>query len=136
VATTTLTSRVGVWVSERVPVYWLSLAAVGTAFHLVVNFECPFRAATGWDCPVCGGTRAIGNLVHLDLLAAVRDNLLVVVLSVVLVVRLLPGVRVGRTGDVLAARMASIPPPVWVGLLVAWTIFRNLPGLIWLSPDR
>ena len=74
------------------------------------------------------GHPLIGDLVHLDPLAAVRDNLLVVVLLVMLVVRLLPGVRVGRTGDVLAAKLVSIPPPVWVGLLVVWTTSETCLG--------
>ena len=26
--------------------------------------RCPFHALTGWDCPACGGQRALHSLLH------------------------------------------------------------------------
>src|SRR5438094_8884073 len=39
---------------------------------------CPFHAVTGAWCPLCGGLRAVSSLAHLDIAAALRDNVLVV----------------------------------------------------------
>ena len=35
-----------------------------------VGVGCPFRAVTGWDCPLCGGTRMGSALLHGDVVAA------------------------------------------------------------------
>lgn len=81
---------------------------------------CPFRAATGLACPGCGSLRAMHDLAHGDLVAALDHNaLLIVVLafSAVVWVRTLAG--------------RSTPPRRWAGpaaagLLVLWTFARNL----------
>ena len=55
--------------------------------HLIP--PCPFHAVTGLDCPLCGGTRAVHDLVHLDLGAAAGQNLLVVALAPLVAVAVL-----------------------------------------------
>jgi len=35
---------------------------------------CIFKTVTGWDCPGCGGQRALYHLLHLDFAKAVRMN--------------------------------------------------------------
>ena len=39
---------------------------------------CPFRLLTGWDCPGCGGLRAVNDLTHGDVAAAAGSNLFLV----------------------------------------------------------
>ncbi len=39
---------------------------------------CPFNRLTGLYCPVCGMTRAIHELLHFNVIQAVRDNAIVV----------------------------------------------------------
>ena len=39
-----------------------------------VGVICPFRAVTGWDCPLCGGTRMGSALLHGDVAAAFAFN--------------------------------------------------------------
>ena len=39
---------------------------------------CPFRMATGLECPGCGSQRAIHSLLHFDLGSALNYNLLMV----------------------------------------------------------
>ena len=39
-----------------------------------VGVSCPFRVVTGWDCPLCGGTRMGSALLHGDLAAAFAFN--------------------------------------------------------------
>lgn len=75
-------------------------------------------------------------MVHFDPINAVRDNFLVVVLVLVLLLRLIPGSTANRLSASAGRWLSAVPPPAWVGLLIVWTLFRNLPGLTWLSPDR
>lgn len=89
---------------------------------------CPFRTLTGLLCPGCGSTRAVYQLVHGNLPAALRLNPLLVaslpivgwaaLSSLVLVVRGRPLPRV-------------LVRPVWIWLLLAlilvfWVV-RNTP---------
>ncbi|MHB1009594.1 MAG: DUF2752 domain-containing protein, partial [Propionibacteriaceae bacterium] len=59
------------------------------ALYLLTGFgvPCPFRAMTGWLCPLCGGTHMAESLIRGDLAAAWAAN------PVVLVVGVLTGVR-------------------------------------------
>ena len=43
-----------------------------------VGVGCPFRIVTGWDCPLCGGTRMGSALLHGDVAAAAQHHLLFV----------------------------------------------------------
>lgn len=86
--------------------------------------RCPFRFVTGLFCPGCGTGRALHALVHGDLAAAVRLNVLAVAAIPVFLV--------------LALRVAFQPerrlprPPLWLQLavyaLVAFfLVARNVP---------
>jgi hypothetical protein len=63
-------------------VYGLTLSALYAVFG--VGLPCPFRWATGWDCPLCGSTRMGSALLHLDVAAAIAANPVVLVGLVVL----------------------------------------------------
>ncbi|MFI9272400.1 DUF2752 domain-containing protein [Kitasatospora sp. NPDC052896] len=96
---------------------------------------CPFRQATGWWCPGCGGLRCVHALTHGDLTTACHDNLLAVVLFAVLGVYWLRWAWAALTGG---------PPPrlslgpgwtvLLVVVLVVFTVVRNLPGGAGLAP--
>ena len=101
-----------------------------------VGLPCPFRALTGWDCPLCGGTRMGDALLHGDVPAAFGYNplalialLTVGVLGVLWTVEAVggPAFRLPRR---LAERLRRVRPAHWlvVSLLVAviYTITRNL----------
>lgn len=45
------------------------------------GIPCPFRWATGWLCPFCGGTHLAVSLLHGDLLGAWAANPLVLLVS-------------------------------------------------------
>lgn len=91
---------------------------------------CPTKLLTDLDCPLCGSLRAVNDLTHLDVGAALSSNL-VLVLAVPAILffwgrRL---VACWRGGE--AMRPLSIPSWVWVAGLVVLTVFtvvRNLPG--------
>jgi hypothetical protein len=95
---------------------------------------CEFHQLTGLNCPGCGGTRAVYQLLHGHLLRALEDNALVV-LS-------LAGLA-GRgawfeTKKVLRRPAGPFLPPefLWPLLVVAvvFTVLRNLPAFSFLSP--
>ena len=81
---------------------------------------CPFKAVTGWNCPLCGGLRMTHDVLHGDLAAAVVDNVFALVGLPLLVAWLV----------VCWRRRLSVTPPLVTALvaMVVWTVVRNLPG--------
>ena len=101
-----------------------------------VGLPCPFRMITGWNCPLCGGTRMGDALLHLDIGAAFAYNpvalLGLVVLATVAVlwmVQLARGPAV-RLPKLVRYRLAAVRPTVWLAAgvigIVGYTILRNL----------
>jgi hypothetical protein len=101
-----------------------------------VGLPCPFRWATGWDCPLCGATRMGSALLHFDLAGAFSFNPVVLVglgvlavLGVLWTVEVLGGPRV-RPPRRLAERLRRVHPTRWLvlGMSVAivYTLVRNL----------
>jgi hypothetical protein len=99
---------------------------------------CPLKAATGLDCPFCGGLRATHALVHGDVAGAVSHNALVtLVLIPAMVVLWVLWVRREWLGRPVVRRT---PPRVLVWstivLVVAFTVVRNIeavPAFAWLG---
>jgi hypothetical protein len=95
---------------------------------------CPFRALTGYYCPGCGGLRAVHEMTHGHLQAALSSNL-VVVLAVPVVLVL----WASWTRDRLLHRTTRLRAPSWllsvigIGLIAFW-VLRNLSGMHWLAP--
>jgi len=101
----------------------LDLAVDPTRTHIPL---CPFHAATGLRCPLCGGLRAVYSLAHGDAISALRDNALFV-LSLPLVLALWLEwcwrVRNGRP----ARRVTRAAAVALVIVAVLFTLARNLP---------
>jgi len=95
---------------------------------------CPFKALTGWDCPLCGGLRAVNDLGHGQLAEAAHSNLLFVASIPVLVGLWALWVRHGWTGErprLRASRQLLVTLTV---LVVTFTVFRNTPwGSAWYA---
>jgi hypothetical protein len=111
------------------------LAVVDPEDRTLWTPRCPFRAATGLDCPGCGGTRAVAALVRGDLPAALSHNVLTVVLLPVLL---------WAWAGWLAFRAGRRPSRPELPTRAAWTlavlvplfaVLRNLPWgpLSWLA---
>ncbi|MBE9374572.1 DUF2752 domain-containing protein [Saccharopolyspora sp. HNM0983] len=112
----------------------LVVAAAATGLLLasgVVPLPCPFRLATGLDCPFCGGSRMLGALLTGDLPAALGFNAVALLLVLPVVCAVLVAMAryergrargwwpAGRSGRVLGfALLAAV---------VAWGVVRNLP---------
>jgi hypothetical protein len=114
--------------------YGLGLSALyaTTGFGL----PCPFRTITGWDCPLCGGTRMGSALLHLEIGAAFASNplamlALIVVgsLGVAWTVQLAGGPAL-RSPAAMRERFAAVRGTWWLAaglaVLVAYTVLRNV----------
>ena len=110
----------------------LSALYATTGFGL----PCPFRAITGWECPLCGGTRMGSALLHGDVQAAFLLNPLALIGLIVLgLLGVLwavegaggPAIRPPRS---LAAQLCRVRLGQWLALglavTVLYTIARNL----------
>jgi hypothetical protein len=120
----------------------VGLLAVAAAGYLAV-FDpnrpghyptCPILWLTGYYCPGCGGLRALHDLVHGHLVAALSSNLLVV-----LAVPVAIGLWFEWTRNRLSGRAGRLRLPAWLGwsllaVLLAFWGLRNLPQLHWLAP--
>lgn len=101
--------------------FWLDPATAG------VFPPCPFRALTGLRCPGCGTLRALHQLLHGELVAALRLNPLMVISIVPLALWL---VAFYLFPGYLAAMQERLGAgPVWAVLIVVlvFWIFRNIP---------
>jgi hypothetical protein len=98
---------------------------------------CPFKAVTGWDCPACGGLRAVNDLGHGQLVDAAHSNLLLVASLPVVVLLWALWLRRSWTGAP-PRRMprSAVRPLVLVGtaVAIAFTVYRNTPwGSAWFA---
>ena len=95
---------------------------------------CPTKLVTGLDCPMCGALRAVNDLTHLDVGAALSSNL-VLVLAVPLILLFWVRRLVACWRGGASMRPLLVPTWVWGGGLVVlgvFTVARNLPGS-WLA---
>lgn len=95
---------------------------------------CPVLALSGLYCPGCGSLRALHALAHGDLVTALERNPLFVVALAFLVVAF-PSWALGRWRGTSLSWDPSIKViSLVLGLVVAFTVLRNVPGWTWLSP--
>jgi hypothetical protein len=80
---------------------------------------CLFKGFTGLPCPTCGSTRAVGRLVHLDLLGALVMNPLATVAVAVLAIWALADFVLLARGRALDLEMGRPLGRVVRGLAVA-----------------
>jgi hypothetical protein len=130
------------WERVAAPAYTIGGLAVATlALRLRDPHEqnswgiCP-SAALGFSCPGCGGLRAVNDLTHGDVGAALSSNLLVTLMIPVAVVVLLVWTRdrwTGRTRDLDGARLTRLAG-AGVAVAVVFAVVRNLAFGAWLAP--
>jgi Protein of unknown function (DUF2752) len=95
---------------------------------------CEFHEMTGLNCPGCGGTRAVYQLLHGHLVRALHDNALFVLSLAALAGR---GAWFALRKNRSQPATPFLPPwALWTFLVVAivFTVLRNLPIFSFLSP--
>lgn len=113
------------------------LCAVGvglaSAYHLWgVGIPCPFRYLTGWQCPLCGTTRAVAAVIRGDLVQAWHLNPLSCVGGVILgllCVMWIVEICTGRTPRFVTTVRTISPASLYSALAavaVIFTLWRNL----------
>ena len=121
---------------------WLSLAALG-GFLFFFNPaspanqffpKCPFRLLTGMQCPGCGSTRALYQLLHLHPVAAFKFNPLFMLTLPFIVYGFLGYTKSALTGK--PQRRLFVPSFylwAWLVLMIFFWIFRNTPWYPFVS---
>jgi hypothetical protein len=84
---------------------------------------CPVHALTGLACPGCGSLRALADLLHGDVPAALAHNALLVMFVPAV---LASWIRFARGQS---SRQPSWAAPAVVATLMIWTALRNLPAV-------
>jgi hypothetical protein len=95
---------------------------------------CPFLFVTGLYCPGCGSLRAIHALAHLDVLTALDRNPLTVAAIPFLVLAWARWTRRRLTGRLGAGTLPGWAIWALLGLVLAFWVLRNIPGVGWLAP--
>lgn len=96
------------------------------------GLPCPFKAFTGWDCPLCGGTRMGAALMHGDVSAAFRYNPLALIgltalgLGWLVLLGQRAGIIKGRL-PALSRRRRRILALAALVVVIAFSVARNLP---------
>lgn len=95
---------------------------------------CPFKLLTGWDCPACGGLRAVNDLTHGQVLAAWHSNALFVSALPVLVsawawwfLRSVHGSRPDAGRRRPGAGVQTALAVAGFAVILVFTIWRNTP---------
>lgn len=115
-------------------VWVLALAAVMVVVFLFDPAQshlfppCPWRSLTGWSCPGCGCARALHQLLHGRLLAALALNPLLAVYAPLLGYALLSTLSLALRGRPLRRPLVTATW-IWVllAVIVVFWIVRNLP---------
>lgn len=124
------------WAGLRGPLATAAAIAVAAlALHLRDPHQhgswglCPFKALTGWDCPACGGLRAVNDLGNGQFLNAAHSNLLFVVSLPLIGLLWVLWARRGWRGVPGRAhpRATRVAVTAGVVVMVVFTVFRNTP---------
>lgn len=92
-----------------------------------ISYKCPIKSLTGFDCPGCGGQRAMHAMLHFRVREAVAYNPFLVIVTLylagVIIIRFLNGPRIDRIRNILLSEKV-----VWIylAMMTIWTVVRNI----------
>lgn len=95
---------------------------------------CPIKAATGLDCPLCGGLRAVWSLAHGRVGDAADHNVLVVAAIPLLVMGWLWWMVSERSNRAVPRLPRWLLVPL-IAVALAFAVARNLTPFAWLASD-
>ncbi len=105
-----------------------TLATNPTDAGAAASPTCLIKLTTGFDCPGCGGTRALWYLVHGDLPAAARSHLLAVFAFPFLIyIYVAWTARVVFNKHLPQLRISPTVTGVFIAIWAVWAVLRNLP---------
>ncbi|KIQ63970.1 hypothetical protein TR51_24440 [Kitasatospora griseola] len=87
---------------------------------------CPWRRLTGLQCPGCGGTRMVWDLMHGDLLAAWHDNAALLLALPFVAAWYLARLRHGLAGRHWKLRLGPRAVTAILAAAVLWAVGRNV----------
>ena len=113
---------------------WLLLACIAAYLFFFqpgrtgIFPACPFRTLTGWNCPGCGTTRGLHQLLHGNFIAAFELNPLMVLVLPFLGYALIVYTRSALNGRPMP-QFGLSPKYGWLltGLIIAFWVLRNTP---------
>jgi Protein of unknown function (DUF2752) len=118
----------------QVAVIWLLLAGAATYLFLFdpakgIGYpSCPFRMLTGWQCPGCGTTRALHQLLHGHPVTAFELNPLLIVALPLIAFALFTYTRSAISNKEITSTLLPAKYS-WVifGVIITFWVFRNTP---------
>ena len=111
----------------------LLCGAVYVFLYILPPFPCPVLHMTGFLCPGCGMSRALGEMVHLHFIKSILYNPLAMVLAVLGI-----GFYVQEWFLFFGSRKRFMPTNKWIYIIIsiiflAYCILRNMPVFSFLS---
>ena len=88
--------------------------------------KCIFHLTTGYDCPGCGSQRAMHALMTGDFAGAFRANSFLFLLAPFILLLAIAEFSPNRYPRLYRFVTSSVVIYSLLGLIVAWTIFRNI----------
>lgn len=124
---------------KRLPVAGAVLAAGAVLFFcnpVEHRFfpPCLFHNLTGLHCPGCGATRALHQLLHGHVSAALRCNALLILSLPVLAWLAARFVRQRWRGEKDTPQWPGWWTWIFLGAMLVFVVWRNLPSGAWLAP--
>ena len=126
------------WLRVRTPLVVGASVAAASLLVVVVDPNepghypaCPTKVVSGLDCPFCGGMRCAHSLLTGDVEGAVDHNALVVALAPIAAVAWVLWLWfrwTNRPLPSLSTRSRRVAIWLVVAVLVAWTVWRNVPA--------
>jgi len=91
--------------------------------------RCPFKMLTGLSCPGCGSQRALHQLLHLNILQAIRSNILLVILIPVCFFAFFAALFKDKFPRLYKAFHNHIFSLSICALILIWWVVRNILGV-------
>lgn len=100
-----------------------------------LRIPCMFRLITGYACPGCGITRLFMALLHGDISLAFSQNPVVFVLLPVWAAAALIRIFLNPSWMAKGSKAEKLFLFATVGILLAFAVLRNIPGMEFLLPE-